>query len=238
MIAEVLDPGDGNQRPAIIRLTPSGRPATSVLLTFDDGGATVVAALQGYIGAVTVQKGLVVNVNYTPSRTNLRWSQADYDSVEALRATVASAARFGTFRIEGSAEERSTKAAQLADRIRVFKAIDPSLGLYAAYAYADAGISGQIESVHSIMRSDLSANVFDVAMLAGVMSRPQVDGTITVPFCPMLSQGWAWLRVRNVTLSANLTKARDYLRPALWTTFQSGALLSLESEIGSRRSTM
>lgn len=231
MVADVLDPGDGDRRPAIIRLNPSGQVATSILLIFEGGGATVIAALQGYIGAVTVQRGLVTNVNYTPSRTNARWSQADYDSVHELRATVASAARFGTFRIEGSAEERSKKAAQLADRIRVFKAIDPSLGLYATYAYADAGIRQQIESVHSVMRSDLGANVFDVAMLAGALSGTPRDGLKTVPVCPMLSQGWGWLRIRNVTLSENVTRARDSLRPALWTTFDTEAVPSLEREL-------
>jgi hypothetical protein len=231
MVAELLNPGDGIQSPAIIRLNPQNRPATSLLLEFDDGGGTVVAALQGYIGAVTVQNGLVINVNYTPSRTNARWSQADYDSVNTLRATVASAARFGTFRIEGSAEERSAKAARFADRIRVFKAIDPSLGLYAAYAYAEAGIRGEIQSVHSIMRNDLSADVFDVAMLAGALSGGPLDRTRVVPFCPMLAQGWSWLRVRGVTLSPNALRARDDLRPALWTTFNAGAMPAIQGEV-------
>ena len=240
MRAEVLAPGDGDQQPAVIRLSPDGQAAggvqsaASLLLEFDDGGGTVIAALQGYIGAVTVVKGLVSNVNYTPSQTNARWSKSDYDRVAELRAIVASAAKFGTFRIEGNATERARKASQLADRIRVFKAIDPSLGLYAAYAYADAGIREQIQSVHSIMRSDLNVDVFDVAMLAGALSNKPRDSVRTVPFCPMLSQGWGWLRVRNVTLSPNASKARDYLRPSLWTTFDKDAIPIILSELRPR----
>ncbi len=232
MAAELLESGDGAQRAALIRLKPAGRqPASSnVLLQFADGGGTLIAALQGYIGAVTVQGGLVTNVNYTPSRNDPRWNQADYENVRALRAAVAAAAKFGTFRIEGSGAERSQKGAALANRIRAYKAIDPSLGLYAAYAYAEAGLRDQIQSVRSIMQSDLGVDMFDLAMLAGALSENPSTRAPTVPFCPLLSQGWSWLRVRNARVSPNAARVREYLRPALWTTFDSGAIPAIESE--------
>ena len=231
LVAELLEPGDGNKRPAVIRVHPAGQPAASALIQFEDGGGTVVAAFEGYIGAITVEQGRVVNVNYTPSRTNYRWDPGDADRLTALRATVASAARFGTFRIEGSGQERANKAARLADNIRAFKAVDPSLGLYAVYAYAEAGIREQIRSVHAIMRDDLRCNVFDVAMLAGALTGTPDADRRTVPVCPMLSQGWSWLRVRNVTLSKDVERTREYLRPALWTTFDADGLLVIEGEI-------
>jgi hypothetical protein len=231
MLAQLLDQGDGDRKPAVIRLQPQGRDTGSVLLTFPDESGTVVAAFKGYIGTLTVDKGRVMSVNYTPSRNDPRWNPGDYDRVAALRATVASAARFGAFRIDGSGDDRARKAAQLADRIRVFKSIDPSLGLYAAYAYAEAGVRDQAQSVHTIMRSDLNCDVFDVAMLAGALSGRDLADVKPVPICPMLSQGWGWTRVRNIVLSPNLERARDYLRPALWTTFEPGGIPFVESQI-------
>jgi hypothetical protein len=231
MVAQLLDQGDGDRKPAVIRLQPQGRETASVLLTFPDGSGTVVAAFRGYIGTLTVEKGRVMSVNYTPSRNHPRWDPGDYDRVAALRATVASAARFGAFRIEGSGDDRARRAAQIADRIRVFKSIDPSLGLYAAYAYAEAGVRDQVQSVHTIMRSDLNGDVFDVAMLAGALSGRNLADVKPVPVCPMLSQGWGWLRVRNVVVPPYLEKARDYLRPALWTTFEPGGIPIVESEL-------
>src|SRR5262249_25505306 len=52
-----------------------------------------------------------------------------------------------------------------------------------------------------------------------------------VPFCPMLTQGWQLLRVRDVTLSEDLQKARDDLRPALWTTFGPRGMESIASAV-------
>ena len=123
--------------------------------------------------------------------------------VDELHALVATAANFGVFRIEGDRETRTATAGRLAGQIRVVKDKDPTMGIYAAYAYADASLAEQAQSVRSIMRDDLGVDLFDVALLAGVLSgrriEPRFDGV--VPFCPMLTQGWQLLRVRDVTLS-------------------------------------
>jgi hypothetical protein len=145
------------------------------------------------------------------------WRWADYQQhrprLERLRATVASAARFGVFRVERD------QASAVADEIRYMKSIDPTLGLYAAYAYSDAGLGDKVRSVQAYMRSDLNADLFDVAMLAGTLTGSQY-GPPVVPFCPMLGQGWGLLRVRGVRLPQALLRAADHLRPALWTTFE------------------
>jgi hypothetical protein len=69
------------------------------------------------------------------------------------------------------------------------------------------------------MRGDLGADLFDVAMLAGMLSGKPANAVETYPFCPMLSQGWSLLRVRDVRLAEPVSAARDHLRPSLWTTF-------------------
>jgi hypothetical protein len=232
MRTETLSSGDGQGEPALVRVE-MGDPRTragSVALQFADGGGTVLAALNGFVGHVVVNEQRVVNVSYVPSRGSDRWF--DYNAqrarIDDLHAVVATAARFGVFRIEPGRENRARSAAQLADRIRLLKGIDPTLGLYAAYAYSDAGLPGQIRSVRGIMRGDLGADLFDVAMLSGELTGRNLDGAAAAfPFSPMLSQGWSLLRVKDVRLPRDVTAARDHLRESLWTTFDREGLAIL-----------
>src|SRR5262249_44625549 len=141
------------------------KPAASVALQFAHGTGTTIAALDRYTGSVVVANGKVTNVSYIPSRGNdLNNQQAA--QLEQLHAAVATAAQFGVFRIEGSEKDRNAAARKMADRIRIMKSVDPTLGLYAAYAYSQAGLPEQIRSVRNLMRGNLRVDLFDVAMLA------------------------------------------------------------------------
>ncbi len=236
MRTELLTPGGGPGQTALVRVDTRGTHAGSVALRFTGGSGTVIAALDGYIGNVVVDAQGVSNVSYVPSQNNSRFSDYAYQRkhLDDLHAVIATAARFGVFRIEGERETRTKAAAQLADRIRIMKGIDPTLGLYAAYAYADAGLMNQVRSVRDYMRGDLQADLFDVAMLSGSLSGKGPDQyDRTVPFCPMLSQGWGLLRLKDVRLPPAVDTARDHLRGALWTTFDAegmGALISALQE--------
>ena len=214
--AEMLGEGNEEDRPVLVQLDFERPIPSSVVLEFSDGSGTVIAGLAGYIGTVVVEKGNVVTVNYIRSGT----ASNTEERLTKLRARVATAARYGVFRIEGGVAGRAKRAANLANQIRVLKSIDPTLGLYASYAYADANMIDQVRSVHSYMETDLSGALFDVAMLAGYLSnKPVLEMRGVAPFCPMLSQGWQLLRVMGVTMPAELDRARDHLRPSLWTTF-------------------
>jgi hypothetical protein len=208
----------------LVRLQPEqdGAPSASVLIQFEGGNGTVLPGLRGYIGHIFVDAGAVTNVNYVPSTNNVdRWRnyqnvQAD---VEALRAAVAAAAGLGVFRLE------SREAQSFADKIRELKVFDPTLGLYAAYAYASAGIDQEVRSVLEHMRTDLNVELFDVAMLARRGVHPHEVGPndpeplAILPFCPMLRQGWSLLDVQEARLPAVVRQAQNWLLPALWSTF-------------------
>ena len=202
----------------------------------------MIAALPGFIGAVSVEDGHVASVTYSPSRGSSRWNQyADTGKqIDELRALVTTSAKFGAFRIEGDSDSRNATARRLADQIRVLKGVDPTLGIYAAYAYADANLPDQVRSVQSYMREDLSADLFDIALLAGQLNARRIDGPLLsaiVPFCPMLTQGWQLLRVRDVTLPEDVQRARDNLRPALWTTFGPRGMEFIARAVQSARRT-
>lgn len=216
----IIDNGNGDNRPAII--TTDRSPSSSIMLQFRDGSGSVVAALAGYVATVVVQNGNVINVNYDTNYNYQRSMVNDPELVRLneLRALVATAASFGSFQIRGTTNKRAQNAERLADRIRVDKGIDPALGLYAAYAYAEANLIGDVKSVKEFMSYSLDTNLYDVSLLAGTLSNMENLGpTDRVPFCPMLTQGWELLRVKQVTRHKALQEAAFHLKQSLWTTF-------------------
>lgn len=206
----------------------------SVAIRFADGTGTVLAALDNFVGNVVVDHGRVIAVSYIPSRGSGMYNLYESESkrLDELHAAVATAARFGVFRIEGPKETRNRTAQQLAGRIRMLKGIDPTLGLYAAYAYADAGLVNDVRSVRGYMRGDLGTDLFDVAMLTGDLSGKTIGAPGgAAPFGPMLSQGWGMLRVRDVRLPKQLEPLQDHLLPSLWTTFDREGMAIAEGAL-------
>jgi Caspase domain len=238
--ALIIRPGDAKEQSGLVGIPQSYQRPVTVALVFADGSGTVVAALPGFIGSVSVENGHVASVTYSPSRGSSRWNQyADAgEQIDKLRTLVTTSAKLGVFRIEGDSDNRNATARRFADQIRVLKGVDPTLGIYAAYAYADANLPDQVRSVQSYMRGDLSADLFDIALLAGQLNDRRIDGPLLsaiVPFCPMLTQGWQLLRVRDVTLSEDVQRARDNLQPALWTTFGSRGMEFIVRAVQSAR---
>ena len=227
------------ERPsALVDVDVSKVHAASAALRFADGSGTVIAVLDNFVGSVVVDQGRVTNVSYVPSRPSPMRSfyESQADRLEQLRAAVATAARFGVFRIEGPRSTRNQTAAQFAGQIRMLKGIDPTLGLYAAYAYADAGLIDQVRSVRGYMNADLGTDLFDVVMLTGDLSG-KAPGNVRgpYPFCPMLSQGWGLLRVRAIRLPENLADVREHLRPSLWTSIDMEGMQMIETALSSGR---
>jgi len=238
--AEIVDPGNGKERPALVAMPRSLSRQVTAALVFADGSGTVVAALPGFIASLMVDGTGVTSVTYSPSRSSFHWSEYKEagQRIDELRALVATSVQFGVFRIEGDRESRSAAAQRLAGQIRVLKSTDPTLGIYAAYAYADANLPEQVRSVRSYMMVDPGVDLFDVALLAGELNGLRIESLAdrVVPFCPMLTQGWQLLRVREVNLPEDVQRARDNLQPALWTTFGPQGMESIVKAIQSARS--
>jgi hypothetical protein len=234
----VVDVLPGRTEPSLVRIFPADQRPATVALMFNDGSGTVVAALPGFIGTIAVEGGRVTSITYSPSVNGHRWYDSDIEKakLDELHALVGAAAKYGAFRIEGSEQERARAAKRLASQIRVMKGVDPTLGIYAAYAYADANLIDQVRSVQAFMRDDLNGDLFDVALLANTLSGKRMDNpNDAIPFCPMLTQGWQLLRVKDVSIPEAINRARYDMRDALWTTFgQRGMelVLSYIQQIG------
>ncbi len=208
-----------------------------------EGGITIVlAVLPGFIGTVIVDDDRVMTVNYTPSRNTNRYYeyQEQEEEIDRRRAFAAVAARNGLFRIE---REEATRSARY---LRLLKSLDPTLGLYAAYAYAQGGLHEEIESVYRYMCEERVPVLYDVALLADKIpvtksvrreeralfagyDTPLPDrmfddmdcGHAVSPCCPMLTQGWALLGARRDQLQPAVREAGKHLVPCLWTTFDA-----------------
>lgn len=212
---DILDYGDGKGKPAVLRLWDV-RPSVSVAIRLEDGKCAILVGLFGYIGHATFGEQGLSNVSYIPSSNHGRWNMYKSKRVELdhLRALVSLAVEHNTFKVDSEKE-----AIELAQRIRVMKTIDPTLGLYAAHAFSQAGLENHILSVRDFMRSDLGADLFDLYVLG---SRRKQEKQLDYPlasFCPMLTQTWNLLRPRGIKLPQPLLKASSYLCNSLWTTF-------------------
>lgn len=211
---QVDDAGDEHPNAAAVRIwLDPGRTSCSVAITFADGTGTALPALEGYLGHINVADGGVTNVTYVPSDNSWRWTYylERREEIDSLRSAVSAAASLGVLRL------REDDAERFADRVRVGKQFDPTLGVYAAYAYAEAGLSDHVRSVRQYMYDDLGISLFDVAMLDRGGRMEELGGH--VPFCPLLSQGWNYLRTRGIALPSVLENAQDELAQSLWTTF-------------------
>jgi hypothetical protein len=203
------------------------KASKSLLLEFESGSGTIVAILSGFIGTIVVEDERVVNVNYIPSR-GAKFYQGyldEIDQIERIRAYIAIAAREGIFDV------KPDSAIDTANYLRQYKSLDPTLGIYAAYAYSQVGAIHSVRSVHSYMAEN-GPVPFDVTLLARLFPD---DGNINsgnvAPFCPMLTQGWALLGPYLPRLQAEIQEARRHLVPSLWTTLQPKGLNLLRSGI-------
>lgn len=203
----------------------------STLIRFNSGSGVCLAALPGFIGTVVVaEKGRVLSVNYTPARGTPAYGEYEQvaDDLERRRAFAAVAARNGSFTLDRK------EAADAARYLRMLKAVDPTLGIYAAYAYAQAGDQEGVESVHRYMSENTYGYFppvpFDVAMLAHRYG-PWPEAYRFPPTMPMLTQGWALLGGLEHSMHPAALNARHHLIPSLWTAFTAEGMDILEESM-------
>jgi hypothetical protein len=229
IVAQRFDTGAKADVKTVLRLQRKNTPlipleqrdSGSVALVLTDGRCAVVPCLSGFIGHALFDDSGLANVSFIPSSNTWRWAEyaANRDYIDRLRAMAAIALDHEAFQLRSNRE-----ASALAANIRIMKGLDPTLGLYAAVAYAQAGNEQELQSVCSIMRNDLGADLFDIGVFTMRRGAKTVNGFRRVPFCPMLTQTWNVLRPRGIVLPKALQEARPFLCNSLWTTFwPSGA---------------
>jgi hypothetical protein len=217
--------------PELVRVDQVPGAGASVLLRFEGGSGSLIPALPGFIAALRFDGDELVDVAYEPSQNHSRWS--DYQSRAAelrrLRAVAAAASRAGRFRLDGD------DAQALAQQMQFAKGIDPTLAVYAAYAYHDLQATERIRTMAGYLQGDLGMRWFDVALLA----RELVDATINagsgvLPFMPLLAQGWPMLRAHRVQWAAPLAGLEATLKNSLWSLYDASGVEILSRAMQSR----
>ena len=188
----------------LVRIGHVQPPGANVLIVFDTGAGAVLPAIPGFIGALTVDEGSLADVAYEPSRQTWRWDQFKQNAtrIRTLRGVAAAATRSGLFRLDADDAPAIARAMQYA------KGLDPTLAVYAAYAYLDLRRRDRIKEMSHYMRRDLDTRLFDLAMLAGELNGRAVRGPEALPFFPLLSQGWPLLAAYGVKLPGRLSTDR------------------------------
>jgi hypothetical protein len=212
----------------VLRVNKVDRPAASVVVTFEGGYGTVVPCLPGFITALTVEGSELVDVACEPSANTQRWQlyQNSANEIRALRGVAASSAQHGRFRLEAD------DAGALAQKMQYAKGIDPSLAVYAAYAYYDLQTVGRIDEMSRHLRKELRTSLFDVELLARKLVGKQLTAADRiVPFVPLLSQGWALLNAHRITLHPALNGIQGTMRDSLWSLFDKNGVEKLRNAL-------
>jgi len=234
---EMYENDTNGKQSSVLRCFPAGGGAWSdagghsVAVRFDSGRGAIIAALYGYVAHVTVGIRGIVNIRYVPSSNSSRYSNFMMNKalIDKWHAQAASMARDSVLNLQGWPD-----AVAAAEEVRVWKALDPSLGVYASYFYESAGPQyyGNVAEVMSIMAGDNQIALFDPALLGeklGTNGRTTVSTGVdrifpVCPMCPMLTQGWHYLRPRGIRLPEVLDDGQDELEPTLWTTFKASRM--------------
>jgi hypothetical protein len=208
----------------IVRVSSVGYHGASVLLVFEQGSGVLLPALPEFLATLTIEDGELTNVTYEPLRNTQRW--VDYQNhateIRTLRVLAAASTKQGVFRLEGES------ALTFAKRLQYAKHMDPTLAIYAAYAYFDLQRRDIIRDMSGYMRNDLRGRLFDIALLARELDGSKVGLVPEVfGFAPLLSQGWALLGAHRVSLPASLNNINQTLLPSVWTLFNNRGVKQL-----------
>ena len=212
----------------VLRVNRVDGPAASAVVTFDGGYGTIVPCIPGFIAGLTMQGDELIDVAYEPSANTLRWPQyqRSANEIRALRGVAASSAQHGRFRLAPEG------AQALARKMQYAKGIDPTMAVYAAYAYYDLQALERIEEMSGFLRKDLGFRFFDVELLARRLVRDHIGAAYpVVPFIPLLTQGWPLLRAHQIRLHPVLEGIEDTMRDSLWSLFDSTGVAALRNAL-------
>ena len=212
----------------VVRIDAIDGAAASVLVTFEGGDGALVPCMPGFITGLTVQDDELVDIACEPCTTNWRWAHYAHsaDEIRSLRGIASSSAQHGRFRIDND------DAGDLAQKMQYAKMFDPTMAVYAAYAYYDLQTVTRIEQMSGALREDLGVSLFDVDLLArGLVGRRVTIDLQIVPFVPLLSQGWHLLNAHGIGLHPALDGIERTMRDSLWSLYDGDGVTKLRNAL-------
>lgn len=210
---------------------PPNEQRGSVALFFAGGTVAILPILPGYIGTLGLRDGRVASLSFEISaqlRADLHESDDERRVFAERRALAAALSENGKLQRLARGD-----GAHFASFLRQSKRADPTLGIYAAYAYALSGNDEGASSVNRWFRDYPSLDPksglprspvpFDVAMLVdGLSPATAMLAPGFAPFCPMMTLGWSLMPsyIDEATLHPAIVAAGRSRLNAEWTTFR------------------
>ena len=189
--------------------------SSSLVLDLGQDRYAALARFDGFVGNVRVSALGVENLIYLPAlggRFEDRLTGFLRRRAQAALAIAEVAASHGQFDL---AIDESRPVAEI---LRMYKHYNPVLGIFAAYAYHQAGATDQIRNIIEYFVEHKQTVPFDVYLLSG-LKREEIHSEIA-PGYPMLTQGWCYL---GAELHPAIAGARQSLAPTLWSTIVGDA---------------
>jgi hypothetical protein len=204
------------------------RKSQSVLVKLEGGSWIATCLLPQFVGTVVVKEGLAASINYAPARGG----QYRWESFEEIAPLLN---RWTALMHQGRYAD-TDEIAHVASTLRKEKHSNPSLGIFAAYAYERAGVIDEIDDIAWWFALASQPIPFDIAMLSTVpLKRLHGEWTMAprrppgrfrriAPVAgsfPLLTQGWSFLDPTDKFVHGALFDLRAGLLPALWTTLRA-----------------
>lgn len=189
--------------------------SSSLVLDLGQDRYAALARFDGFVGNVRVSALGVENLIYLPAlggRFEVGLIGVFRQHAQATLAIAEAAAGYGQFDL---AIDESQPIAEI---LRMYKHYNPVLGIFAAYAYRQAGATDQIRNIIEYFVEHKQTVPFDVYLLSG-LKREEIHSEIA-PGYPMLTQGWCYL---GAELHPAIAGARQSLAPTLWSTIVGDA---------------
>ncbi len=195
-------------------------------LELDSGRSALLPAFPGWVAELVSRSDELLHVAFR--RLGEGGGAPDTAASRELLATLGASSGMGVLRLDAA------QAGQLEALVAASGTLDPSLAVYLAYAYHDAGERGRILPLHHRLLAETGFSLFDVAMLAGGEHLAAAQRNRQVfPAAPLLSRGWSLLGAFRARIPAPLAAMEAELRPSVWTLFSGAATEKLIAYIHS-----
>lgn len=227
----------------------SDRFHANVLLEFSNGRGTVLPAVAGFVTNLTFDGDHLVSVSYEPMdpmqrvdrhvRPDEQWRWMDArvvaDRARENRALIASMCHAGIFRLDAGTSDAAENAEKLARRLQSSKTYDPSMAIYAAYAYYDLQRIDRIAAMAGFLVEERGLMLYDLALLTRSLLEqspaPGVPRVAVVPFFPMLTRGWSLMASSAVALPLAMKDLERHVMESLWTVFDRSGVEMIRNSI-------
>ncbi|KPE52949.1 MULTISPECIES: caspase family protein [Chryseobacterium] len=169
-----------------------------------------ITLLRGFFTQVVFHKNELLTVNYFPTDPNGKHESRHYaNEVAERKSNIIMAAKKGIF-------QSTYELNQGGNYYRKYKHLEPTLGLFAAYAYFQNGDFEGVHSLYDFLQQNNQSILGDISLLERLSNRYPSTQQNDMIQIPLLTQGWSYIDLLGYNPLENLV---PYLQPGLWTSF-------------------